>query len=176
MKSQAKPPGNAITRHWDLIASVVIAAIFGITSWTRDEKLASLGTVLAAGMAGGLALGAATLVASRWLSDMLAKDEYGELIRAIDNSESRARRPYEIVARTSFVTALSCLLTILIYQAVPDKLVIILATLTLGLGLYSILGALTLVRITHRHQDRAARLRALKEENQREMRNRKNGN
>lgn len=173
MISPDRRPGNFLTRNWDLLVSVVVSAAFGISAWIRDEELKALGAVLASGIGGGVAIGAAALVMSRWMSDSLAKDEYGELIRMVDESETRVRRPYEIVAFTSFLTSLGCLVTVLFYDAVPAKLVVCVSTLLLGLGLYSILGAFTLIRITRRHQARAARIRALKERNQREQRRRK---
>ncbi|MEU2004493.1 hypothetical protein ABZ518_24280 [Rhodococcus sp. NPDC019616] len=129
--------------------------------------------MLVAGVAAGCAVGATTLVGNRWITDMLSKDEYGVLIRSIDSSESNVRKPYEIVAAVGFSTAGLSLFVFLIYKAIPPNLLVVLASILVGLGMYSILGSLTLIRITRRHSARAARIRALKEKNARDQRMRR---
>ncbi|RAL30969.1 hypothetical protein CVN56_30630 [Rhodococcus sp. AQ5-07] len=170
MKSPVDRLWNALKRNWDLCVSAILATTFCITSILRGEKLDGVGPILIAGMAVGAAIGATTLVASRWVTDMLTKDEYGELIRMIDSSESNVRRPYEIVATAAFLTASLSILVFVIHRAISENFLILLMAMLLGIGMYSFLGSITLIRITRRHSARAARIRSLKERNARERR------
>lgn len=173
MKSQGKSAGNIFTRNWDLYVSLLLALIFLVTAWLRDENLEGVGPIFVAGLAGGVTLGATTMVTSRWVTDLLGKGEYGELVRAIDSDESNVRRPYEIVGYVCFTTAALSLVALLVYQAVPPTVLKIITSVLVGCGMYGILGSLTLIGITRRHSARAARLRTLKERNARDQRDRR---
>lgn len=173
MKSPGKQGWHALTRNWDLCVSVLLAISFCVTSLIRGEELKGIGPILIAGVAAGVAIGTTTLVASRWVTDLLTKGEYGELVRAIDWDESKVRHPYEIVSTTSFSMAGLSVVNIIIYQAIPSNLLIISTSILLGLGMYAILGSITLIRITRRHSSRAAKIRSIKEKNVRDQRMRK---
>jgi hypothetical protein len=142
---------------------------WAIVGASRRPLEAAAGPILAS-ISLGSALGGAAFVTGRWVSDRLSKDEYGELILAIDPHEARVQAPYQIVTYAGLVTAVFGIFLAVTQDEFPRSIAVFLYGLQFGLSLYCVLGTISLVRITKRHQRRAAVLRALKEQEAREGR------
>jgi hypothetical protein len=157
--------------HWDalvsLLATVGFWLVMGLSSRPIGGEVIGL---LAAAISLGSASSAAAFVAGRWVSDRLSKDEYGTLILAIDPRESRVQRPYLIVTYVGLGTAALGVFLAVTLGEFPRSITVFLYGALFGLSLYCLLGLASLVRITTRHQSRAAVLRAHKEQEERERR------
>ena len=154
-----------LIREWDLCAAVLVAAAFLVGCLVTRRDLIDLTGVLIAGVASGAAIGSAAFVVMRNVSEMLGREDYGELVRVIDGDETRALRPFKIVASAALATSVYSLVLLLVVRSLSGVVLYLVLTPLLGLGLYSILGTITLVGVYGRHMRRVATLRRLRDEN-----------
>jgi hypothetical protein len=123
-----------------------------------------------AALGAGLTLSAANIVSLRWVSDRLKDSSYGEIIRARDPDEGEVSLPYLVVAISGFATALVAILDILVHDSASRDVRAVILSIELLFGLYSVLGSLSLLRVSARHQRRYAKLQAIKEAQERDDR------
>lgn len=159
-----------VRRNWDAALAVAACATFWIFAGLSDRPLEPAGPAIFASIALGSTIGIGSHVAARWIDDRLAKDEYGELIDAIDPDQSRLQRPYLIMAYAGLTTSILGIILAVTLNEFPRFASVFLYGILLGLALYCILGTMTLVGITRRHQRRAGMLRSIKEQEAREHR------
>jgi uncharacterized membrane protein len=159
-----------IRQEWDAFGAIAATIVFWIAVGLSSRPLESSAGLILAAISLGAALGGAAFVAGRWVSDRLSRDEYGELILAIDPYESRVQRPYQMVAYAGLGTSGLGILVVVTLGEFPRAVSVFLYGLLLGLSCYCVLGTITLIGITKRHQRRAAILRATKESEARERR------
>jgi cyanate permease len=159
-------------QEWDATLSVIAAAVFWVVVGTSSRPLEPSQSLFITAVTIGVTIGSGAFVAGRWVSDRLSKDEYGTLIVAFDPDESQTQRPYFIMALAGFITALLGILLAVTVDEFPRFLATIFYGLEFALVIYCVLGSISLVIISRRHQRRAAILRAMKEEAAREQRRR----
>ncbi|GHP16744.1 hypothetical protein RN2511_014800 [Rhodococcus sp. NKCM2511] len=161
-------------QNWDATTSVLVAAVFAVATLGTGRTVDNITPYLAAGIAGGLAAAFATAVLSRWLYDHL-KDDYGSLIRStVDKHLKTAMRPYLVVIYASVGAAIYAIALAFISTIISGTwALVILTSGYIAIGLYVLLGFISLISITKRHMARSARILYLKEEEARRQRREK---
>jgi hypothetical protein len=156
--------------EWDATTSAVAAIAFWWLTGLSDRPLDVPGPPIYAAVTIGATLGAAAFVTGRWISDRLAKDEYGTVIVAFDPDESMTQRPYFLVTIAGFSTALYGIFLATTLGEFSRSIGVILYGLLVGLCCYCLLGSISLAILTRRHQRRASVIRSLKEADARRRR------
>jgi hypothetical protein len=162
-----------LRREWDAMLSVLAVSVFWMVTATSSRALEPVQSLFAAAVALGATVGFSAFVTGRWVSDRLAKDEYGTVIVAFDPDESETQRPYFIMSLTGLVTAAFGIFMAIVAGELSRPLAVTLYGVMLGLASYCVLGSISLVTISRRHQKRASILRAMKEDAAREERKRR---
>lgn len=161
--------------EWDATISVLA----GLVTWAfivASDRPLEPSQPLFAGLVGlGGTVGLGAFVTGRWISDRLAKDEFGAMMAAIDPDESVTQRPYVIMALAGLVCAAVGLTLAVTSSELTRPVAAVTYAAALTCGSYCILGTMSLVVTTRRHQKRAALLRAMKEAAAREKRLREDG-
>ena len=152
-----------IARSWDAVLSVMAGLILFAFLQNSNRELADGKPYLTAAITLGATVGIGWFVGSRWLTDHLSKEEYGEIVRAFDPSSSMTQRPYYFVSSLAFLLSLSSILVMVTYENMPRGAVVTSYSILFGLAIYSVLGSVSLGLITRRHTSRASRVHALKE-------------
>lgn len=164
---------KVIRQEWDASLAFLAFVAFLILAGASDRPLEVESAPFAGAVALGSAVAAAAFVTGRWTDDKLSRDEYGEIIVAIDPDMSRVQWPYRVVTYAGLATAMLGVLLLVTLNEFPRALTVFLYGSLFGLASYSLLGTLSLVHITLRHKAQAAMLRSLKEREAREVRIRK---
>lgn len=164
---------RGVLHEWDATLSVAAAVICAVILFGSDRVLDPMQAPFAALAAMGAATGSAAFVAGRWISDRLSKDEYGAVIAAFDPTEKQTQRPYFVMSLVGLFTALTGILLAVSSRELPVGIGKASYSVALGLALYCVLGSVSLVIVSRRHQMRATVLRALKEDAARTERERK---
>lgn len=159
-----------LIRSWDASLSVLAGIIFWILLASSDRELVDTKPYLGVAISFGSAIGIAWLVASRWLTDLLGKEDYGELLRTFDKDLEMAQRPYYVVVSAAWLLALGSILLIVSYENLPRPVLDVCYSVLFSLAIYTILGSFSLASIHRRHTSRASRIRELKERSAREAR------
>ena len=119
----------------------------------------------------GVAVAVGAAVAGRWLADRIKEDAYGEVLRALDPDESSAQAPFRLVSIIGIATSIGAVLLLMTHGEFNRTWTAVAYAGEFILALYALLGLLDLLLQTHRHQRRQARLRAIREaENRRNQR------
>lgn len=155
---------------WDSALSLAAGAAMAALLTTSDRPLLDGKPYLTAAIALGTAAGIGWMVGSRWLTDHLNKDEYGEIVRAFDHDSTMTQRPYYLVAFAAFVLALGSVLVMVSYENMPRLAVAYCYAALFTLAVYTVLGSISLGLMTYRHTARASQVRAIKEESARDAR------
>jgi hypothetical protein len=127
------------------------------------DATAPLGAAISLGVA--LALGSA--VAGRWFGDSTKDDALGEIVRAVDLTGQHALMPYRIVSIVGIAISLWGGFLLIAAESVGPDARVWLYGVEVLLASYGLLGMLDVVLLGFRNQARQARLRALRELDQR---------
>lgn len=152
---------------WELAASLLISVVFLWFVLPSDRPLEDAAGALYASVPYGIALAVAGLVASRWMTDRLKDDAYGELLRSVDPDESRSQDPFIVVVISGLIATLIGIVLILIQGELGRTPTALSWALLLFFALYGLFGTADLVRIVRRHLRRQARLRSTQERERR---------
>ncbi len=156
-----------LLNEWDAALAVLCGITFAVFVIPSTRELIDARPYLIGSATTCATIAASWTIGMRWLSDFLHKTEYGELVRTVDINERRASKPYWIVMITGYALALLSIFTIVLYETLSRVVVAILLSVILGGTIYCILGSISLGRVTRRHQARASRVKAIKEESMR---------
>src|SRR5215211_5288397 len=115
---------RALVHEWDASISGISAILFWVLVGASSRPLDSAQGLLTAAVALGSAVGSASLVTGRWLSDRLQKDEYGAVISAFDVDESKTQRPYKIMTFAGFTTGLLAIVLLVLVGELPRPLTV----------------------------------------------------
>jgi len=148
---------------WDLGVAFLAAALLLTVLLTTDRELIGTGAISATAIPFGVAVSGTNIVSLRWFSDRLKGSAFGEIVRSIDPDESVAAMPYVVVAVAGGLTSLLGIFGYVTDGELPRAATVVIFSALLGLGTYSILGTLSLFRMSVHHQRRAARLQAIEE-------------
>lgn len=148
---------------WDSVLALVVGIAATILMVASDRDLENTGAYSTAAISGGVALALANVVTLRWLSDRMKRSGYGELIRSVDRDESALSLPYWIVFVAGITTAILGLLGVLLDGEVPRTAAVAYWAALLTLGLYSLLGTLSLGRLSVWHLRQMGHLQAIQE-------------
>lgn len=152
---------------WEFVASLLVSVIFLVFVLSSDRPLEDAIGALYASVPYGIALAVAGLVASRWLTDRLKDDPYGELLRAIDPDESKSQDPFIVVIISGLATTLIGIVLILLQGELGRSLTALSWAVLLFSTLFGLFGTADLVRIVRRHLRRQAKLRSNQEKERR---------
>lgn len=98
-------------------------------------------------------------------------NEYGEILRAVDTTLDKVMFPYTVVTLTALASAVASLLAALCVDAIEGRLgQALLATGVAFLLAWTVLGALSILRIEKEHDSLMNRVRAVKEADARRAR------
>lgn len=153
--------------HWDFLGSLSGAAVFLFFLLDSARPLPDEPGAVTAAIPLGLAVAVGAAVAARWLADRVKDDAYGEVIRVLDANESKAQRPYLVVTVAGIATTVGGMLLLIARGELGRTVTACAYGALLFLALYGVLGLTDLLLLGHRHQRRQARLRALREEENR---------
>jgi hypothetical protein len=149
---------------WDLLLAVSIAAIFFI-SWIVSDRFAGGRAYLIGAVPFVFTFATTAWLAGRWLSDRFKEGDYGELLRMVDPDEFEMGYPYQLIAMVGFAGTAWCILAAIIIDGVTNRYIQgTIYAVAVGFVTWSLAGVISLARISFRHQQRAARMRAMKEE------------
>jgi hypothetical protein len=113
----------------------------------------------------------------RWISDKLKDIDYGELVRLIDPGEVTLNYPYHLVAMVGFIGTGWTIFAAIVIDGVENRMLQgAIYAMTVGFVTWSVAGIISLARLSSRHQQRAARIRALKEQTEAVIREVEEGN
>ena len=152
---------------WDFFVALVAALVLLAVLLVTDRDLVGAGAISAAAIPFGMAACATNVVSLRWVSDRLKGTVYGEIVRYGDRDESVVSLPYLIVAVAGALTSIVGIIGYATDGELPRAATAIVYSTLLGLGAYSVLGTLSLFRMSVDHQRRAARLQSVEDELQR---------
>lgn len=154
-------------KHWDFLASLAMAAVFLFFVLGSARPLKDQAGAISATITLGLAVAIGAAVAGRWLADRVKDDVYGEVIRSVDPNESKAQGPYLVVSVVGIATTVGGILLLIAGGELSRTVTGCAYGVLLFLALFGVLGLADLLLLGHRHQRRQARLRALREEENR---------
>jgi hypothetical protein len=149
---------------WDLLLALTVAVVF-LIAWLISDRFIGGKIYLMAAIPFMFGSATAAWLGGRWISDKIKDTEYGELVRLIDPEESALNYPYHLVAMVGFVGTGWCILSAVIIDGVKSRVLQgIIYAVTVAFIAWSLAGIVSLVRLSSRHQRRAARVRSLKEQ------------
>ena len=149
---------------WDLLLAVSIAVIFFV-SWVISDRFTGGKAYLIGAVPFIFGFATTAWLAGRWISDRFKDSDYGELLRIVDPDEFALGYPYQLIAMVGFIGTGWCILAAIIIDGVTNRYVQgAIYAIALGFVTWSLIGVISLARISFRHQQRAARMRAMREE------------
>jgi hypothetical protein len=149
---------------WDLLLAISIATIFFV-GWIVSERFTGGKAYLIAAIPFIFGFATTAWLAGRWISDRFKDSDYGELLRMVDPDEFALGYPYQLIAMVGFVGTAWCLLGAIIIDGVTNRYVQgAIYAVAVGFVTWSLVGVISLARMSFRHQQRAARMRAMREE------------
>lgn len=148
---------------WDLGVSAIATIVLFVVLLTTDRELIGTGTISATAIPVGVAVSGTNIVSLRWVSDRLKGSALGEIVRSIDPYESVVAMPYVVVAVAGGITSLFGIVGYITDGELPRTATVVVFSMLIGLGTYSILGTLSLFRLSVYYQRRSARIQALEE-------------
>lgn len=155
---------------WDLLSALAGGAVLLAILLLSDRELVATGTVSIVAIPFGMATCAANIVSLRWVSDRMRDTAYGHLVHSLDEDESVVILPYKIVVVAGGLTSLMGLLGYVADGELPRTATALVFSGLLTVGTYSLLGTLSLFRMSMDHQRRSARLQSIEERMKRERR------
>ena len=155
---------------WDFVTAIVLSVALLSVLTVTDKDLVANGSVSGIAITYGVAIAMVNLVSLRWVSDRMKQSPYGELVRTIDPDESVVTLPYWIVAMAGLITSALGILGFVTGEEFPHLTSIALQTAVFFFGNYSLLGTVSLVGVTIRHQRLSAQLQSEKEATERRAR------
>lgn len=153
--------------HWDFIVSLGLATTFLILVLRSDRPIEDATGPLGVAVGLGVTVAVGAAVAGRWLADRIKDDAYGEVLRALDPDESSAQAPFRLVSIIGIATSVGAVILLVTRGELNRTWTAVAYAGELVLALYGLFGLLDLLLQTHRHQRRQARLRAIREEENR---------
>jgi hypothetical protein len=164
------------TLWWDLFLAIILAGAF-FAGWVISDRFVGGKTYLIAAVPFMFGSATAAWLGGRWISDKLKDTEYGELVRLIDPGEVTLNYPYHLVAMVGFIGTGWAIFAAIIIDGVDNRMLEgAIYAITVGFVTWSVAGIISLVRLSSRHQQRAARVRALKEQTEAAIREAEEGN
>ena len=173
MSARNNPPRKVWLRasaSWDLALAMLGTAAFAVALYTSDRPLEEARTVGIMAIPFGVAIAGAAFVSVRWLDDRTKDSEYGELVRVGDPEQLASQIPYYLIVFAGIAASLVGVLLTVTFKEFGRSATAALYSVMMFLGLYSVLGLLSLAVMTFRHSRRMSRLRALQEEDDRRKR------
>lgn len=173
MTSLSRSKGSVFLRTilaWDFFVALAAAVVVLVLLLTTERELIAAGTISAAAIPFGMTACAANIISLRWVSDRLRGTAYGQIVRYGDSDESVVSLPYWIVALAGALTSIVGIVGYATDGELPRTATAALFATLLGLGAYTVLGTLSLFRMSIDHQRRSARLQSIQEDAERAAR------